>query len=175
MTEKMELFAKYCAEGVRPAKAAKDAGYTHPDAEAQRLMTQEAVQKAIFDGRARFITVDLAGIACHAIKDLIEGKKTPAMVKFLTSKWILEVAGHQAVKATSSDSNKPLNEMTMSELQDFIRARKKDLDGIRLVDIPPAEPTKSEDIKRLKWDELVEMSKPDETVSESVQLPPKPE
>jgi phage terminase small subunit len=173
MTEKQELFVEKMAKGTSRAEAALLAGYSDPGQDSYRLIQLPHIQQAVFQQRACYITTELATTACEAIRELIENKKSPAMVKFLASKWILEVAGHQAVKATSAASNKPLNEMTMGELQDFIQARKRDLDGIRLVDIPPAEPTKPEDIKKLKWDELVEMSKPDETVPESVQTPPK--
>lgn len=47
LTEKQELFCRYCAEGKRPKEAAKLAGYRQAETMAKKMMQMSKIQKAI--------------------------------------------------------------------------------------------------------------------------------
>jgi hypothetical protein len=111
--------------------AAEQAGYSHPDTEAHRLMNDPKVIKAVLEARQTFVEGELGGLAFAELKNLItDRERTPASVRFAACKWVLETAGHGQADMMS-DSGKALADMTLAELGAFIKQGDKVLAGLQ--------------------------------------------
>ena len=66
---------------------------------------------------------------------------TPAPVRFQAAKWSLEASGHarEQARAGLPAADRPLSEMSLSELEDFIQRGERALDGIKRVGAPVVE------------------------------------
>ena len=85
-----------------------------------------AVQAELKTRRVARIKTTLAAKALKAMETLLESEKTPSATKFSVARWVLEQAGHTESQADAKD--KPLHEMTESELLAFMAKAQKVVD-----------------------------------------------
>ena len=126
LTEQQTAFVRaFVANGGIAARAAKTAGYQSPNPESWRLMQNSAVIGAIQDETARLIaTGGAVGVA--TIIRLAQDLAAPAAAQFSAAKWLAEAGGHglAVTKAGMGQdlTDKPLEDMSLAELQTFITA-----------------------------------------------------
>lgn len=126
LTAMQAEFTKRLVSGIPQGKAAALAGYSHPDQEASRLVRLPHIQEAIRRESQRVLMVD--GVA-NALAFMVKGpgnEKLPGAVRFQCAKWVMENAGHglaaQRAALGLPDSDKPLAEMSINELDAFLAA-----------------------------------------------------
>lgn len=126
LTTKQLSFVKNVVAGVKPPKAAALAAYSYPDQSANRLMRSASVQEAIRRESGRVL---LAEGVPNALKFMVTApmnEKLPGAVRFQASKWVMEAAGQglaaQRAALGLPDMDKPLAEMSITELDAFLAA-----------------------------------------------------
>lgn len=142
LTPKQSVFVyKIAVEGLNITRAAEAAGYSHPSATGSALARLPHIRAAITAKRQTVIETDLAAVGLRVMRRLMEDELTPAPVRFQAAKWSLEASGHarEQSKAGLPSADKPLSEMSISELEDFIQRGEKALDGIKKVSAPVVE------------------------------------
>lgn len=98
-----------------------------------QILRSEAVQAALKAGRKAIIRGELGTDALKAMRDLLK-PETPAATRFNAAKWVLE---HDA---DAADGEKPLAEMTPSELEAFIQRASASINeakDARMIDVTP--------------------------------------
>jgi phage terminase small subunit len=147
LTDLQRKFVKaYVELGGNIAQASKHAGYaTRQSGEATAKLPH--VMAAIHAEREFIIKVDIGTLGLAGIRKLLTDDKTPAHVLFQASKYALSIAGHCEALPDSKDEvkNKPLAEMSLDELKEYVAKGKVILEAIpmataRTIDIesPPA-------------------------------------
>lgn len=147
LTDKQRKFVTYYVQnGGHATAAARAAGYSTPATSAQGLTRSAAVMRAVRAERERWIQGKIANAAASAIHDLITDADTPASVRFQVSRWALEAAGHGGKDSAGEgvDNDKPLNELTIDELQAFINGgqaalQQREQQARRTIDVTPGE------------------------------------
>lgn len=125
LTSMQRLFVvAFVANGGNGRAAAKAAGYADPDAAQYNLVRSAHVAAAIADARQRKIS-ELATAGLDLLEQVIRGTLDGVKPKerLEASKFVINLAGHVAPKAADGDTDddKPLEEMTIQELEDFVR------------------------------------------------------
>lgn len=133
LTEKQNSFVQYLVSGVPQGKAAKLAGYVSPDQSAYRLVRDPGVQEAIRAESAKVLMSDGVPNALAFMVKAPLNEKLPGAVRFQAAKWVLENAGHglaaQRAQLGLPDFDKPLSEMSVAELDQFLSAGFKALEA----------------------------------------------
>lgn len=136
LTDKQGQFVThFVACGGDRVKAAELAGYSSPAQDAYRLMRLPHVLAAIRAEREREIMTKGAATAWATMQDLMTNARYTGAVKFQAARWTLEAAGsglaaHRAALGLP-DSDKPLSEMTLTELDAFMSAGRQALDTLK--------------------------------------------
>lgn len=114
--------------------AAEIAGYS-ADNEIYRLRNDPRIGELVAVERARLFNVELAGLSYAALYGILEpGAKVPPAVKFQAARYVLEACGHHKQdQAAPLDMDKPLADMTLSELGQFIRQGEETLQNMRAI------------------------------------------
>lgn len=124
LTAKQTKFvAAYIANGGNANGAAMAAGYAVAESEGWRLSQNPAVQAAIHKARQTKLS-NLATAGLGYIEDLLNGKEEAnPRIKLDAAKFVINLAGHVAPKAGDvvEEDAKPLEEMSIQELEDFVR------------------------------------------------------
>lgn len=121
VNKKQANFAKNLALGLSGSQAAKLAGYSQPDSEATRLLKSSAVRELAHSERVRRFEMELAPKAMRVLDELLMSDNEE--IKLKVAKYVLETVGHSreaGAKLATASGSKPLNEMTPSELREFI-------------------------------------------------------
>jgi phage terminase small subunit len=132
LTDQQKAFVReYVRNGGSGADAARAAGYSaaRPAQQAHDLLALPHIQEAIHREQARLIGGGLASKAVEvvqrilhdaALADTVSGQK----LQLEAAKTVLDRAGHIAPKASEAEmiGDKPLTEMSLDELDAFIRA-----------------------------------------------------
>ena len=133
LTPQRAIFVKHLVDGVKQGKAAELAGYRCPDAQASYLMRQPNVIEAIRRESARRLMGEGVPNALAFMVKAPLNEKLPGAVRFQAAKWVLENAGHglaaQRAQLGLPDFDKPLSEMTVQELDQFLSAGFKALEA----------------------------------------------
>ena len=117
---------EYVSNGGDAMAAAKAVGFDDPKAAAKEALADPRVRQSIELKRDVEIKTMGATKAWQVIEQLMTDPASPAQVKFQAAKWTLEASGHglSAVAASLQlglrKSNKPLSEMSISELEEFV-------------------------------------------------------
>lgn len=124
LTNKESEFVRvYVANGGRGVEAATAAGYESPQTECWRLLRRPHIANAIHKARQRRIG-EIATAGLDLLARVINGTE-PATPKTRVSaaQFVIGLAGHVAPKAIENGDkpDKPLEEMTVSELESLIR------------------------------------------------------
>lgn len=113
LTDKQLKFVKGVLMGLSNTAAARYAGYSHAPEAAHGLMRNQKVIDALRQRRIAAIEGDMAKTALSTIDSIMTDPSAPAQTRFNASKYILELAGHQAGMETGE---KDLDEMDADEL-----------------------------------------------------------
>lgn len=131
LTEQQGAFVvNYVANGGNRQQAARTAGYSDPRTESYRLLNLPHIRQAIADERERVLGCELASKALATMSELL-GEDIPAQVRFQAARWVLEAVGHDSGRVAREPSDKPLIEMSVDELNDFIRCGSEALNQLR--------------------------------------------
>ncbi|PYG00750.1 terminase small subunit [Thioalkalivibrio sp. ALE21] len=123
LTEKQERFVHaYVQNGGDGRRALEAAGYNYKDpAQGVRELTrQRHVKAALQKERERQITGRVANKALRTLEDLMDSEDTPAPVRFQAARFSLQMAGHDAGPNARGDHDRPLNELSVEELQQIV-------------------------------------------------------
>ena len=127
LTEQQLAFVEaYVGNGGDAKAAAKAVGFDDPTAAAKQALADPRVREQVELKRDVDIKTAGATKAWQVIEQLMTDPAAPAQVKFQAAKWTLEASGHglSAVAASLQlglkKTNKPLSEMSVSELEEFI-------------------------------------------------------
>jgi hypothetical protein len=135
LTERQQDFVKRLVSGVPQGKAAAMAGYTHPDQEASRLVRLPHIQAAIQRETSRVLLTDGVQNSLRFMVNAPMNEKLPGAVRFQSAKWVLENAGQglaaQRAALGLPAEDKPLSEMSTSELDGLIDAMRNRLQQTR--------------------------------------------
>jgi phage terminase small subunit len=130
--EQQQAFAEaYVLGNGNATKAAIAAGYSAISARqtASRLLHTPHVQDAIRRAQAHALKGRLASKALGVLEKILDDDNAPAGVRVDAAKTVLDRAGLGAIRILeSTDVEKPLEEMTAVELNDFIRREQRALD-----------------------------------------------
>jgi hypothetical protein len=144
LTEKQKSFVRFVAvEGMALCRAAEAAGYSYPATAGSDLARLPHVRAAIVATRQTAIEGDLASLGLRTMRELMSDSLTPAPVRFQAAKWSLEAAGHSREQARAGlpPAEKSLSEMSVGELEEFIKRGESALGGLRRVGAPVIEVT----------------------------------
>lgn len=135
LTAKQSAFVReFVALGGQQGKAAGLAGYADPDASAHRLVRLPHVQAAIRAETSRLV-LEGGTKGVRWMTNALDDAKLSGAVRFQCAKWLAEGAGHGLAAARAQlglpDPDKPLNEMTLDELDAFMQAGRKALDTLK--------------------------------------------
>lgn len=107
--------------------------------------------------RSRLFGVELAGMAYAALHSMLEpGAKVPPAVRYQAARYVLESVGHHKQDvAPSLDMDKPLADMTLAELGQFIKQGEETLQNMRTIEHNPQANTEVPRIERLEVADLL--------------------
>jgi uncharacterized iron-regulated protein len=122
--------ADFVATGGKNATAsARSAGYSADSArqEGWRLLRKPSIQTAIQRERARAIDTEGATRAWAVIEGILDDVKVPYGIRFEAAKYVMSIAGHVPPREKTEDGSrdKPIEEMTVSELESLIRRHER--------------------------------------------------
>lgn len=131
LTEQQKVFVReYVRNGGSGADAARAAGYaaSRPAQQAHDLLALSHIQEAIHREQSKLIGGDLASKAVEVVHrilhdDALAGSVAGQKLQLEAAKTVLDRAGHIAPKASEPEmiGDKPLTEMSLEELEAFIR------------------------------------------------------
>ena len=132
-----EFVRRVALEGLPLCKAAEVAGYSYPATAGSQLARLPHVRAAIVASRQTAIEGDLASLGLRTMKALMSDELTPAPVRFQAAKWSLEAAGHAAAARSAGlpAADRPLAEMSLTELEDFIKRGEDALGNIKRANV----------------------------------------
>lgn len=107
-------------QGCNPTQAARQAGYSDPGVSAFDLMRTPHIQEAIRQERARYISGDLANIATGTLRAIMMDENAPAAARVSAARTALELAGELGQGRRDTDEDRPLSEMSASDLEQLI-------------------------------------------------------
>lgn len=139
LTHKQALFVKALVSGRKQGEAAAMAGYVgYPDSNASRLVRLPHIQRAIRRETERRLLVEGIPAALEFIVKAPADKKLPGAVRFQAAKWVMESAGHglaaQRAALGLPGDDKPLDEMSVGELEAFLAAGQSAIAAIKARD-----------------------------------------
>lgn len=138
--QELNFVELYVLNGGDANQAAKDAGYEDTKLASRTNLNDARVRTAIELKRDTEIKTMGATRAWSVIEQLMVDPATPAAVKLQAAKWTLEASGHglSAVAASiqlgmKKAGKKDLSEMSVSELEEFIRKGKDTFDTLKVI------------------------------------------
>ena len=128
----------YVANGGDAKAAAAKVGFEDPAKAGKDLIAIPQIRETIELARDTDIKTAGATRAWDVIQELMESQATPAQTRFQAAKWTLEASGHglSAVAASlqlglKKSGKKDLSELSVSELEDFIRRGRETFDNLK--------------------------------------------
>lgn len=138
-TVRQRLFASHVADGIEPNKAAAMAGYAEPRSAAHDNMALTHVRDEIARIQADRLWNEALPLAVNVILSVLKDEKAKAADRLRASNMVLD----RTIGAHGAGNEKPLEEMTLEELQKRIemaeaaRAEEaKPVDATRVDDAP---------------------------------------
>lgn len=136
LTEKQALFVKALVAGHKQGQAAEMAGYIgYPDSNASRLVRLPHIQRAIQRETERRLLAEGVPAALQFMVTAPGDKKLPGAVRYQCAKWVMEAAGHglaaQRAALGLPGDDKPLDEMSVGELEAFLSAGQSAIAAIK--------------------------------------------
>lgn len=138
LTDRRSAFVKNVLQGMKQGKAAELAGYAHPDRAASYLVRQPAIQDAIRRESERILLSEGLGNALQFMVKAPADPRLPGAVRFQAAKWVMENAGHglaaQRAALGLPGEDKPLDQMSVGELEAFLSAGQSAIAAIKARD-----------------------------------------
>lgn len=134
-----ERFVKEMKHTSDPVRAARAAGYAHPDNEAWRLMRTPEVVARIQAEVTNLLRTDGARIGVATLIEIASGKDFPAGARVMAGRDLVKLSG---IGADVPDDEKSPDQMSRAELEAAarsIRSKLADLDNV--IDVEPAPKT----------------------------------
>ena len=133
LTEKQEAFVHHITRTLgaigNASQAAILAGYSKSSAKeiGYQNLHNKNIQQAIFETNQKQISGSLASLAVNVLREIIEDENAPQKIRLDAARTILDRSGIIAPKAEEpvQKIEKDFEDMSVEELQDFIRGRKK--------------------------------------------------
>jgi phage terminase small subunit len=122
LTEAQQKFVdELVASGCTPTEAARRSGFAAPGQEAYRLMRKDHVVVEIRAQRERMISGHAANVAIKILVEIMTDKEAPASARVSAARTVCDAAG-DFDRDQASDRRKPMEEMTMDQLQKLVTA-----------------------------------------------------
>jgi hypothetical protein len=143
LTEKQSSFvALYVANGAQGTLAAKGAGYADWEHEGTRLVALPHIRQAIRAALESAIHTEGAQLAWGLVKEALTNTEWPKHLRLDAAKFTLKAGGYEANTALPQ-ADKPLSDMSVTELEEFVSRGHAALDAIKpasahVIDIPTA-------------------------------------
>lgn len=139
LTDKQALFVKALVAGHKQGQAAEIAGYVgYPDSNASRLVRLPHIQRAIQRETERRLFTEGVPAALEFMVKAPADKKLPGAVRYQCAKWVMEAAGHglaaQRAALGLPGEDKPLDQMSVGELEAFLSAGQSAIAAIKARD-----------------------------------------
>lgn len=138
LTTKQAAFVKALVSGHKQGKAAEQAGYLHPDENASRLVRLPHIQRAVQRETERRLLTEGVPAALEFMVSAPGDKKLPGAVRYQCAKWVMEAAGHglaaQRAALGLPGEDKPLDQMSVGELEAFLSAGQSAIAAIKARD-----------------------------------------
>lgn len=149
-------YAKILARTGSEKFASQEAGFA-TDTEIYRLRQDPRIGEMVAVERSRLFNVELAGMAYATIEALLTpGAKVPPAVAYQAARYVLEACGHHKQEvAAPLDMDKPLADMTLSELGQFIKQGEETLSQMRTIEHNPQANTELVAVERLEVADLL--------------------
>jgi Terminase small subunit len=140
LDEREKEFCKfYASGGLNGAESAKAAGYaTDFKRVAERLLEKAYICETIRRFRKCRIEGDLAGLALDTLAELMRLSTPP--VRLGAAKVVLDMASYSNQRPESQLQNKPLGEMSVSELEEFVQRGERALQGLKPLNVVEIQP-----------------------------------
>ncbi len=144
-----DFCVKHVVDGLTRAEAARAAGFTHAYSSLD-LLKNKSVRDCVNELRKAVIETDGVAIAWKTMQNLMTAAEVPHNVRFNAARWTLE-AGGQGIAAKLAqakiavEKDKPLSEMTLSELEAFIQKGTSALKTIQEYQAPVMEMEQGEE------------------------------
>lgn len=108
------------SEGCNPTEAARRAGFESPKAAAYRLPRIPHIAAAIRQERIKLFDADLANVAAHTLRSVMQDTSAPAAARVSAARTVLEVTRELGRAKEDPADDKSLGEMTADELASLI-------------------------------------------------------
>lgn len=128
LTEKQAAFVKAFVSGVPRQAAAEQAGYAS-DLSGYHLLSLPHVLAAVHQEMQRALIAE-APTSLRVLREIRDDKTAPARVRADIGIKILALAGHSAPERGESSLQKPLADMTRSELDTQLQANLAEIDRL---------------------------------------------
>jgi len=138
LTAKQQAFVKALVAGHKQGKAAEVAGYIYPDESASHLVRLPHIQRAVQRETERRLLTEGVPAALEFMVSAPSDKKLPGAVRYQCAKWVMEAAGHglaaQRAALGLPGDDKPLDQMSVGELEAFLSAGQSAIAAIKARD-----------------------------------------
>lgn len=138
LSEKQAAFVKAYVSGLSQTKSAEVAGYSCPGPDAWRLLQTQSVIDAITRETQNRLMTEGQQVALGFMLKAPGNEKLPGAVRFQAAKWVMEAAGHglaaQRAALGLPGDDKPLDEMSVGELEAFLSAGQSAIAAIKARD-----------------------------------------
>ena len=140
LTESQRAFVEaFCSNGGHAKDATRQAGYEGHHAPA-RLLSLPHVRHAIRETLERKVRTEGASLAWGTLLHLMADPSTPSAVRFQCARWTLE-AGGIGRAGNDTTEGKSLSEMSLSELEQMVRAGREAVASLTVIDATPSDDT----------------------------------
>ena len=122
-TDKRQEYIKGFVAGLDQTNAARKAGFAYPAQEAVRLMHDPAILAAIQAELVRRVQCEGMTIAVNFLINCVKDEKFAGSVRLEAAKVLINKGplNDAAIKEAYRPDDKPLNEMSLAELEAFIQ------------------------------------------------------
>ena len=141
LTDKRKEFIRHYVKGVKQTEAARLAGFAFPSVEAVRLLDNSEVQAAVQAELVRRVQTEGQAIAFNFLINTITDEKAPWSARTECARIVSNKGplSDMALKAAYQPADKPMNEMSLAELEAFIKGGQAALEKERQARALPAE------------------------------------
>lgn len=141
-SQQRKLVKAIVQNGGNVSAAGRTAGYAS-DSGPWEALKAPSVRAAIKIEREKLVEIQGASLGIKTVMDIAGDDEAPKAVRLKAGMWLYELSHPKAVAALPGASDKGLHEMTMDELQAFVKQGKATLEGIeqaaaKVIDIPHA-------------------------------------
>ena len=137
LTDAQKAFVEaFCSNGGSAKDASRQAGYEGHHSPS-RLLSLPNVRQAIRETLQRKVLSEGASLAWGTIMHLMNDASTPSAVRFQCARWTLEAGGIGVARNDATTDGKTLAELSLSELEQMVRAGKEAVASLSVIEIEP--------------------------------------